>query len=140
MRRRFRALLLLAVLVPLLAAGKRPSGLGDVMDVRVFDHATHTRLVIELSRPATYTIGSLGSPPRLYVDIEGVWIDAPLRKPRMASGASLLALVRGGQNTLTRARIVVELRAEPAHQRSFELRNPDRIVVDLYPSGASPGV
>ena len=53
MSRTPRAVLLGAVMVLVVGAGKRPPGLGDVTDIRVFDHPTHTRVVVELSRSAS---------------------------------------------------------------------------------------
>ena len=52
-----RVVLLGALLVLCMGAGKRPPGLGDVTDVRVFEHPGYTRVVIELSRPSSYQTG-----------------------------------------------------------------------------------
>ncbi len=42
--------LLAGVVVLLLGAGVRPPGLGDVADVRVWEHPGYTRVVVELTR------------------------------------------------------------------------------------------
>ena len=134
MSRAGRAALTVAVLLPLLGAGTRPPGLGDVTEIRVFDHPTHTRVVVELSRSATYRTGVLVNPSRLYVDIDGIWVEAPFREPRPSGKDAPLHLVRAGQNTLQRARIVMELEPGVAWHRVFHLLNPFRIVTDIYPS------
>ena len=126
--------LLAGVLCLALGASKRPAGLADVTDIRLFDHPTHTRVVIELSGDATYHTGVLENPARLYIDIDGVWIEAPLRAPRKSRKVSPLNQVRGGQNTLERARIVLELQSSASSHRTFHLRNPFRIVTDIYPA------
>ncbi len=131
-----RAALLGALLVVTLGAGKRPAGLGDVTEIRVFDHPTHTRVVVELSRPASYHAGSLGNPPRFYIDIDDTWIEAPLRDARHEQEGAALRRLRGGQNTLQRARIVMELDAGERAHRTFHLKNPFRIVTDIYTDGA----
>ncbi len=145
MSRTRRAVLLGAVLVLVVGAGKRPPGLGDVTDIRVFDHPTHTRVVVELSRSASYRTGVLENPSRLYIDIDEIWIEAPLRAPQESSEDAPLQQVRAGQNTLRRARIVLDLNARMAWHRTFQLENPFRIVTDVYLSkgdsegGGAPG-
>ncbi len=133
-----RAALLGALLFLTLGAGKRPPGLGDVTDVRIFEHPGYTRVVVELSRPAPYQTGELGSPPRLFIDIDGIWIEPPQREPAGQRPSSALRRVRGGQNTLTRARVVLELGRAGRQQRTFHLQDPFRIVTDLYDSEARP--
>jgi N-acetylmuramoyl-L-alanine amidase len=124
-------LLALAALL-LLGAGKRPPGLGDVTDIRLFDHEGYTRVVVQLSRPARYRTHLIGSPPRLYIDIDGTWIEAPQRAEQAPPQPGPIVKVRGGQNTLRRARIVLDLeRTEPRH-RTFHLEKPFRIVTDVY--------
>ena len=48
-------------------------------------------------------------PPRLYVDIDGVWIEEPVAQAHERDGDTPVRRVRGGQNTLTRARVVMDL-------------------------------
>ena len=64
MSRGSRITLLAGMLLLALGAGKRPAGLLDVTDVRVFDHPTHTRVVVELSGSARYHTGILEDPAR----------------------------------------------------------------------------
>lgn len=132
MSRARRAARVLALAACALGAGQRPPGLGDVTEIRVWDHETHTRVVIQLSRPAEYRSGTLDHPPRLYIDVEDTWIEAPLRAPRHERESVALRQVRGGQNTLTRARVVLELDTRGRSHRTFHLRNPFRIVTDVY--------
>ena len=145
MSRTRRAVLLGAVLLLVVGAGKRPPGLGDVTDIRVFDHPTHTRVVVELSRSASYRTGVLENPSRLFIDIDETWIEAPLRAPQESSEDAPLQQVRAGQNTLRRARIVLDLNERMAWHRTFQLENPFRIVTDVYLSkgdsegGSAPG-
>lgn len=122
---------LVAVAVALVGA-TRPSGLGDVTDVRIFDHPDFTRVVVEVSRSAPYQAHLLSDPPRLYLDIGEVWIDPPLCAPRTAPDGAPVLRVRGGQNTLRRARVVIELDQIGRRHRTFHLQSPDRIVTDIY--------
>ena len=128
--------LLAGVMVLLLGAGVRPPGLGDVADVRVWEHPGYTRVVVELTRPAEYETHVLADPPRVYLDIGEVWIQPPLRDARTLEGTGPVRQVRGGQNTLRRARVVVQMdRAGRAH-RTFHLRDPFRIVTDVFREGS----
>ncbi len=138
MSRGSRITLLAGMLLLALGAGKRPAGLLDVTDVRVFDHQTHTRVVVELSGSARYHTGTLKDPARLYIDIDGVWIEAPLREPRSSGATAPLRQVRGGQNTLQRARIVMDLAEGAVEHRTFHLKQPFRIVTDVYQAGSAP--
>ncbi|MFQ5513135.1 MAG: N-acetylmuramoyl-L-alanine amidase [Myxococcota bacterium] len=138
MTRRRAIPLIAALALALIAPGRRPPGLGDVLDVRVFDHRSYTRVVVELSREARYRTGVLQNPPRLYIDIDGVWIEAPMREARETGGSAPLRRVRGGQNTLERARVVLELRPGVSESRTFHLRHPFRIVTDVYPADHAP--
>ncbi len=126
-----RAALLGALLLVTLGAGRRPPGLGDVTDIRVWEHANYTRVVVDLSERAAYRPAMVGSPPRLYVDIEDTWIEAPLRDARFEHDGAIQR-VRGGQNSLTKARIVLELDMPGRAHRVFHLDNPYRIVIDIY--------
>ena len=138
MSRGSRLTLLAGVLLLVLGAGKRPAGLLDVTDVRVFDHPTHTRVVVELSGSARYHTGTLEDPARLYIDIDGVWIEAPLREPRSSGASAPLRRVRAGQNTLQRARVVMELAEGSVKHHTFHLKQPFRIVTDVYRAGSAP--
>jgi N-acetylmuramoyl-L-alanine amidase len=126
---------LIVILLLVAVAADRPAGLGDVRDVRVFDHGSHTRVVVELSREAEYRVGTLENPPRLYLDIDGVWIDTPLTGEQPGGEAAPVRLVRGGQNTLRRARVVMELDQVGREHRTFHLTEPFRIVTDVYADG-----
>ncbi len=133
---RFGLLALLAVAC--LAAGNRPPGLGDVTDIRVHAHAGYTRITVELSRPVPYRNHEIENPPRLYIDIEGTWLGKELREPRSVRSTAPVRLVRGGQNTLRRARVVLELSGDDNGYRTFQLENPFRIVTDVYTGASLP--
>lgn len=141
-----RAALLVPLAVVLLGAG-RPAGLADVRDVRHWSYPEYTRVVVELTAPSTPELHRLGPDPeagrpaRLYVDLPGVWVGRrydegiPVRD-------GLLEAIRLGQNTLHRARLVLDLAAYDRH-RLLVLRAPDRVVVDVFaprpaPAGAVP--
>jgi N-acetylmuramoyl-L-alanine amidase len=100
--------------------------------VRVYDHEGYTRVVVELSDRAAYRINRIGDPARLYIDIDGTWIEPPQRAARESGRRAPLIRVRGGPNTLSTARIVLELDHPERAQRTFFLEKPYRIVTDVF--------
>lgn len=137
MRRRGRHLRLLLAAASLALLGvDRPPGLGDVADVRFWSYPDYTRVVVELSHPVDVDVRQLpadpeaGRPERLYVDLPRTWVGR-----RYADGLpvsdGLLQEVRLGQNTLSRARLVIDLLHYQRH-RLLVLSSPDRVVVDVY--------
>ena len=134
--------MLLLLLAPPSMAVERPSGLGDVSDVRSWSHPDYTRVVVELSRPVEAEVVRLpadtrnGRPERLYIDLEGIWVGRdyqdgiPIRD-------GLLQSLRLGQNTLRRSRLVIDLERYQRH-RMLVLESPHRVVVDVYGSRRAP--
>ena len=131
MIRRLQALALALVGLAYLGAGVRPAGLGDVRAISVEKGVTQTRVVIELSHKAAYSVNELASPRRLYIDIDEVWIEPGVASSRTIEGDSALRMVRGGQNTLRRSRVVLELDAGAPTPAIFALESPFRIVAEL---------
>jgi N-acetylmuramoyl-L-alanine amidase len=124
--------LLAALGLFLLGAAVRPPGLADVADVRVWEHDGYTRVVVELTRPAEYATHVLEEPPRLYLDIGEVWIGSQLADAQSLGETGPVQRIRGGQNTLRRARVVLEMDRVGRAHRTFHLSDPFRIVTDVY--------
>ena len=131
---------LLVLIAPLLiGAAQRPSGLGDVRDVRTWSYADYTRVVVELDRSVPLgkdpvrrlaANASAKRPDRLFVDLAGIWVGTRFDKGiPVADG--LLAAVRLGQNTLEKTRLVIDLE-NYGHHRVFTLASPPRVVIDVY--------
>ena len=132
-------LVLLIGLLPGIVAGKRPSGLGDVGEVRTWSYPNYTRVVVELTRSVEVDPEGVvrlpadrkaDRPERLYLDLEGIWVGKKYADG-VKVGDGLLRGVRMGQNTLTRSRLVIDLDRYQRH-RMFTLSGPDRVVVDVY--------
>ena len=122
---------LLASLLALGASGPSP-GPNEVSGIRVFDHRGYTRVVVELSRDAAYSVRRIQGPPRLYVDIEGARIAPGRDREQVRDPAMPVVRVRAGQNSPRRARVVMELDREGREYRTFRLERPFRIVTDVY--------
>ena len=137
-----RVLVLVPAALLLLGAG-RPPGLADVREVRHWSYPDYTRVVVELTAPSSPELHRLGPDPeagrpdRLYVDLPGVWVGRRY-EDGIPVGDGLLEGIRLGQNTLHRARLVLDLAAYDRH-RLLVLRAPDRVVLDVFaprPDGA----
>ena len=108
----------------------RPSGLGDVVEIRHWSYPDYTRVVVELTQPVRTVVRELpadqgsGRPARLYLDLAGVWVGRRFADG-LPVGDGLLQGVRLGQNTTTSARLVLDLERYDRH-RLIELSHPDR--------------
>jgi N-acetylmuramoyl-L-alanine amidase len=120
-----------------LGAGVRPAGLGDVRSIAVAEEPGKTRVVIELSEKCDFESHSLSNPVRLYIDVDGTWLDGPVGAPQPGSVGSALRVVRGGQNTLTRSRIVLEMTRNSVAPKIYTLDSPFRIVAEIPRAGSS---
>ena len=136
------ALLLVLLCSPVLLGAERPTGLGDVRDVRMWSYPDYTRVVVELTRPVSPEVqrlpadSSAGRPERLYMDLDGIWVGRDYQDPIPVKDG-LLESVRLGQNTLRKSRVVLDLQGYQRH-RLLTLRSPDRVVIDVYGSRGSP--
>ncbi len=145
-RRLWRARIAIAVLLfsPCLLGVKRPSGLGDVREVRTWSYPDYTRVVVELTRTVDTEVVRLaadaksGRPDRLYLDLNEIWVGRDYLDGIPVEDG-LLQEVRLGQNTLRKSRLVIDLERYQNH-RLLVLRAPDRIVVDVYGSRRRRGV
>ncbi len=108
--------------------------LGIASTMRLFDHGTHTRLVIELSEAVDFSLFRLADPYRVVIDMPE--LDWAIGKN--APGATgLVKTVRYGLFQTGDARIVVELAGPADIKNAFVLPatggTPPRFVVDLEP-------
>jgi len=129
-------LLAYLILVGLVTAGSgsaRADG-AEILRVRYFSAPDHTRVVLDLSGPAEFSVRRATGPDRLAVNILG----ASFRSVAAAEvGDGLVRRVRCHEGR-TRAQAVLDL-AYAARHESFVLPaaagRPDRIVIDVFRSG-----
>ncbi len=135
-----RAAVVLLFALGSLGAGVRPAGLGDVRSVSVSEEAEVTRVTIELSVKPTFSSHALANPNRLYIDVDGTWLEGAAAAPQSGALGSSLRVVRGGQNTLTKSRVVLELGKAGVTPKVYALENPFRIVAELPKAAPKPDV
>lgn len=132
------ALLLALVLAPLAAS---PTLAAIDAELRVGREPGRTRLVVDLSEPATYHVFSLSDPARIVIDLRETRLAGPVA-PDLFATTPVLRL-RTGMHADTGLRLVLDLAREDLRRDSFVLDpNGDaghRLVVDLYHDNAEPG-
>ncbi|HET8690500.1 MAG TPA: N-acetylmuramoyl-L-alanine amidase [Steroidobacteraceae bacterium] len=118
--------LLLVAAAPALAA---PAALKDI---RVWGSPDSTRVVLDLSAPASYTLFTLDGPDRIVIDFEA--IDADIRSLALPPATGVVKAVRLGARGKKGLRVVLDV-AQKVEAKGF-LTPPnetygDRLVVDL---------
>ena len=102
--------------------------------VRLHDHNTHTRLVVELSGPVEFKVRRFADPYRLSVDVPGLeWSGED-----NAAGAGLISNVQFVRQGSVSPSISIALKGPVKVARSFVLpatgTTPTRLVIDVESS------
>ncbi len=118
------------------------SGLIKVSQIRHWSTDTYTRVVIHVDEDTDYKSRLLkpdpqhGTPPRLFVDIEGATVDKNLYVEPIRKG--LLEQIKFGRNTKDTVRVVLYIKSFDDY-KVFALKDPYRIVMDIEGTGKSSG-
>ncbi|HWN05761.1 MAG TPA: N-acetylmuramoyl-L-alanine amidase [Steroidobacteraceae bacterium] len=116
----------------LLAAGSTAAQAAALKDVRVWGSPDSTRVVLDLTEPATYTLFTLSGPERIVIDFDA--IDADLGALGSPAASGVVKGVRFGARGRSGLRVVIDV-DEKVEARGF-LTPPNetyghRLVVDL---------
>lgn len=107
--------------------------MGVASAIRVHDHSTHTRLVLELSENIEFSIFSLADPYRIVADLPE--LDWAMEGNALAAPTGVVKTVRYGLFQPGNARIVVDLEGPAGVKNAFVLPatggTPHRFVIDL---------
>jgi N-acetylmuramoyl-L-alanine amidase len=105
----------------------------DVQDVRLWRAPDHTRIVFDLTAPATHKLIQLSGPDRIVVDITDTRLKARLQDVPLEN--TPITRIRSGIRDGDDLRVVLDINA-PVTPRSFVLKaneqRGDRLVLDLY--------
>ena len=118
------------------------NGLTKVSQIRHWSTDDYTRVVIHLDKDSTYTSRLLkpdpqyGTPPRLFVDIEGATVDKNLYVEPITKG--LLEQIKFARNTKDTVRVVLYINSFDDY-KVFALKDPYRIIMDIEGSGKKSG-
>ncbi len=102
--------------------------------VRLHDHATHTRLVVELTGPVEFKVRRFADPYRLAIDVPGLAWTGEERNP----GTGLISNVQFIRQVSAIPSIFVDLKGPVKVAHAFVLpatgTTPTRLVIDVEPS------
>ena len=105
----------------------------EVHDVRLWRAPDHTRIVFDLTAPASHKLLVLDNPARIVVDIADTRLKTDLAQMPLAD--TPISRFRSGVREGTDLRVVLEMSAK-VNPRSFTLKANqqagDRLVLDLY--------
>ncbi|UCD89017.1 MAG: N-acetylmuramoyl-L-alanine amidase [Desulfobacterales bacterium] len=113
-----------------------------VKGLRFWSNPSYTRVVIDADQETTYTHRllkkdvSIQKPQRLYVDLNNSRLGQDLKK-FIPINDNLLSDVRAGQRTPRSVRVVVDIKSFKTY-KIFSLKNPFRIVIDVWGKVGSP--
>lgn len=124
--------------------GPASNGVVTINGLRFWSNPSYTRIVVDADRETSFSHRllkrdpSLKKPQRLYID---------MRKSRLGNDIQrivpindeLLSDARAGQYTSETVRIVVDIKSFK-HYKIFSLKNPFRVVLDVWGEGADQPV
>ncbi len=102
--------------------------------VRMHDHNTHTRLVVEFTGALDFKIKRIADPYRLVIEVPGLaWSG-----PEQAEGAGLISRVQYGRQGTATSNFSVDLKGPVKVAHAFVLpptgATPTRLVIDVEPA------
>jgi N-acetylmuramoyl-L-alanine amidase len=122
----------IGLFVLLLASGSAAAADVALKDVRLWASPDSTRVVLDLTAPASYTLFALSGPERIVIDFDR--IDADIKSLRLPEGAGVVKAVRLGERGKAGLRIVLDVNAAVEPKGFLTPPNETyghRLVVDL---------
>jgi len=103
----------------------------SLLKIRSYTHDNKTRVVIDMSEKAEYTINRLVNPERIYVDIMGSITKLEDEFKKLTINDNTVKTVRTAKFNEETVRVVFEL-YQTSKFEVFSLSDPERIVVDIF--------
>jgi N-acetylmuramoyl-L-alanine amidase len=124
-------------LIVLLLTSAQADATTALRDIRVWASPDSTRVVLDLSEPASYTLFALEGPDRIVIDFER--IEADVAAIKVPEGSGVVKSVRLGERGRAGLRVVLDLVAKVEAKAFLTPPNETyghRLVVDLGHGGA----
>jgi len=110
----------------------------EIANLRYHTHPAFTRIVIDIGQLREYNSHQLTSPDRVYIDIYQTKLNSSLLGRTISIDNAYINQIRIAQRTNTTVRIVVDVDINSVKRYDvFPLRDPFRIVLDIYPKEPS---
>jgi N-acetylmuramoyl-L-alanine amidase len=119
-----------------------PKKFATVKDLRFWSNPNYTRIVIDADKETLYTHRllkkdpSISKPQRLYVDLNRSRLGKTFKKTKQIND-NLLKDARAGQYTSDTVRVVIDIKSFKNY-KIFSLKNPFRIVIDVWGKAGKP--
>ncbi len=143
-RNRTRGLIISGFFIALLAwrpgtaFARPPDARMEVYALRHYTHPNFTRIVVDVSGLREYTYDELHAPDRIFLNIYQAKLNPILVGEVITPNCGYLSQVRVAQRDAITVRVVVDLNFDKVQSyRVYYLPDPFRIVLDIYPKGAT---
>jgi len=127
-----RPLQRIGLVLLLLASSSAAAASAALKDIRLWASPDSTRVVLDLSAPASYTVFSLANPERVVIDFDR--IDADPRTFQLPDGSGVVKSVRLGARGRAGLRVVLDVSGKVETKSFLSPPNEtygDRLVIDL---------
>ena len=134
---RIFALLVAAAVLLSLGAGKPQDTRTEIVNLRYFTHPNFTRIVLDIGKLREYTPGELQQPGRIYLDVLQAKLNPILDGQAYPVKTEYLSQIVVFQKSVSTVRVVVDVDfTKVKNYRAYNLFDPFRIVIDIYPRQA----
>lgn len=119
-----------------------PKGFSTVKDLRFWSNPNYTRIVIDSDNETNYVHHllkndpAISKPQRLYVDLSQSKLGKTFKKSKQIND-DLLKEARAAQYTADTVRVVIDIKSFKSY-KVFSLKNPFRIVIDVWGKNGKP--
>jgi N-acetylmuramoyl-L-alanine amidase len=111
----------------------------EVYNLRYHTHPSFTRIVVDIGKLREYYFSQLASPDRIYVDIYQAKLNPLLQGKSIVLDAGYMDRIRIAQKNQSTVRLAVDLDFKKIKRHHvWHLRDPFRIVIDIYPEEVTP--
>jgi N-acetylmuramoyl-L-alanine amidase len=118
------------------------AGSAEIVGLRYWSNPNYTRVVIDADNEVSYAHrllkkdAAINKPQRLYVDLNNSRLGKDIKKHILIDD-NLLMDTRAGQFSSNQVRVVVDIKSFRTY-KIFSLKNPFRIVIDVWGKDPSP--
>jgi N-acetylmuramoyl-L-alanine amidase len=108
-----------------------------VDNIRYWETQDSVRVVIDVTGDVRFKQGEAKSPDRVFIDVSPARLNSLLTGKQWAVKSPALEQIRVGQYDASTVRVVLDVAAVNKVSTLY-LRDPDRVIVDVYPGATAP--
>ena len=103
----------------------------SVDNIRYWEGPNSVRVVVDLSSEVEFRQGEAKAPDRVFIDIDKARVNSMLLNKAMPVKSGMLQQIRVGQFDSSTVRVVLDV-GTIGRVTSFALRDPDRLIIDVF--------